>query len=39
MVSVPKKAANFGLVDKWPFGPTRSLKLLTKLHKCIGSTL
>ena len=37
MVPVPKIVANFGLVDKWPFGATRSLKLLTKLHNCIGS--
>ena len=37
MAPVPKNAANFGLVDKLPFGPTRSLKTLNKLHKFIGS--
>ena len=37
MAPVPKNAANFGLVDKLPFGPTRSLKSLNKLHKFIGS--
>ena len=37
MVAVPKNAANFGLVDKWQFAPTRGLQLLNKLHKYIGS--
>ena len=38
MAPVPKTAVDFSLVDKIPFGPPRSLKLLNKLHKCIGST-
>ena len=28
LISVPKNVANFNLVDKWPFGSTRSLKFL-----------
>ena len=31
------KFANFGLVDKLLFGPTRNLKFLNMLHKCICS--
>ena len=37
MVPVPKNVANFGLVDKWQFGPTRSLEFSKMLHKYIGS--
>ena len=37
MVPVTKNAANFVLLDKSKFDPTRSLKLSNKLHKCIRS--
>ena len=37
MVSALKNVTNFGEVDNCPFGPTGSLKFLSKLHKCIGS--
>ena len=34
---IPINVANFGLIDKWTFGPTRSLKFLNKLQKYFGS--
>ena len=37
MVPVPRNVVNIGLVDKLPFSPTRSLKFLNKLNKCICS--